>query len=100
MNRLFESLNRGDTVVISNRIQRKLATVRLVRSNTVVLENGRSFDLVSGRAKDGSLNRIYPYENALTTNRKVLRMTDWGKVPENAINKIINILQICGTVKL
>lgn len=100
MKKLFDNLNAGDTVVVSNKVQRKLSIVRIVRSNTVVLENGRVFDLVSGKAKDGSLNRISPYNDALLNNQKILRMTDWGKVPENAINKIINILQLCGTVQI
>lgn len=100
MNKLFESLKKGDTVILTNNVQRKLIIVRSVRSKTVVLENSRVFDLETGRAKDGSLNRISPYNNALLNNQKILRMTDWGKVPENAINKIINILQLCGMVQI
>lgn len=100
MNKLFESLKKGDTVILTNNVQRKLIIVRSVRSKTVVLENSRVFDLETGRAKDGSLNRISPYNDALFNNQKILRMTDWGKVPENAINKIINILQLCGMVQI
>lgn len=100
MNKLFESLKKGDTVILTNNVQRKLIIVRSVRSKTVVLENSRVFDLETGRAKDGSLNRISPYNDALLNNQKILRMTDWGKVPENAINKIINILQLCGMVQI
>ena len=100
MNKLFENLEKGDTVVLTNRVQRKLVIVKSVRSRTVVLENSRVFDLETGKAKDGSLNRISPYNDALLNNQKILRMTDWGKVPENAINKIINILQLCGTVQI
>lgn len=100
MNKLFESLKKGDTVILTNNVQRKLIIVRSVRSKTVVLENSRVFELETGRAKDGSLNRISPYNDALLNNQKILRMTDWGKVPENAINKIINILQLCGMVQI
>lgn len=100
MNKLFESLKKGDTVILTNNVQRKLIIVRSVRSKTVVLENSRVFDLETGRAKDGSLNRISPYNEALLNNQKILRMTDWGKVPENAINKIINILQLCGMAQI
>lgn len=100
MNKLFENLENGDTVILTNNAQRKLIIVRSVRSKTVILENSRVFDLETGRAKDGSFNRISPYNEALLNNQKILRMTDWGKVPENAINKIINILQLCGMVQI
>lgn len=95
MKKLFENLNVGDTVILSNRVQRKLAIVRIVRSNTVVLENGRVFDLVSGKAKDGSLNRIEPYCTTREQNIKKLKQTKWSDISDNVLTKVINILQLC-----
>lgn len=95
MKKLFDNLNAGDTVVVSNKVQRKLAIVRIVRSNTVVLENGRVFDLVSGKAKDGSLNRIEPYFTTREQNIKKLKQTKWSDISDNVLTKVINILQLC-----
>ena len=95
MNKLFENLEKGDTVVLTNRVQRKLAIVRIVRSNTVVLENGRVFDLVSGKAKDGSLNRIEPYFTTREQNIEKLKQTKWSDISDNVLTKVINILQLC-----
>ena len=95
MKKLFENLNVGDTVILSNQVQRKLAIVRVVRSNTVVLENGRVFDLVSGKAKDGSLNRIEPYFTTREQNIKKLKQTKWSDISDNVLTKVINILQLC-----
>lgn len=95
MKKLFDNLNAGDTVVVSNKVQRKLAIVRIVRSNTVVLENGRVFDLVSGKAKDGSLNRIEPYFTTREQNIEKLKQTKWSGISDNVLTKVINILQLC-----
>lgn len=95
MNKLFENLEKGDTVVLTNRVQRKLSIVRIVRSNTVVLENGRVFDLVSGKAKDGSLNRIEPYFTTREQNIERLKQTKWSDISDNVLTKVINILQLC-----
>lgn len=95
MKKLFDNLNAGDTVVVSNKVQRKLAIVRIVRSNTVVLENGRVFDLVSGKAKDGSLNRIEPYFTTREQNIEKLKQTKWSDISDNVLTKVINILQLC-----
>ena len=95
MKKLFENLNVGDTVILSNRVQRKLVTVRLKNNTTVILENGRKFDIITGKAKDGSLNRIEPYFTTREQNVKKLKQTKWSDISDNVLTKVINILQLC-----
>lgn len=92
MNKLFENLEKGDKVVLTNRVQRKLAIVRSVRSRTVVLENNRVFDLTTGKAKDGSLNRIEPYSDSRDASIRALKTVRWEDIPDNVLIRIINIL--------
>lgn len=95
MKKLFENLNVGDTVILSNQVQRKLTTVRLKNNTTVILENGRKFDIITGKAKDGSLNRIEPYCTTREQNIKKLKQTKWSDISDNVLTKVINILQLC-----
>lgn len=96
MKKLFENINVGDTVIVSNQIQRKLTTVRLIKNNTtVILENGRAFDIITGKAKDGSLNRIEPYLSTREQNIEKLKKTEWSDISDKVLTKVINILQLC-----